>query len=457
MLAAMAWRNLSRNPRRSILTGAAVVFGVVLCSWMKGLNDGAYAQLVDRAVRTGLGHVQVLPRGYADDPDPERVIARGDAVAARLRRIPHVTGVSRRARADAILTRDSETAPVEILGVEPVPEASVSRVPGDVMRGSSAVGWCRREMGRALDLLGGDRRLFDRWCRASGEGSFLPVDNSRGIVLGSGVARTLLVSVGDELTVQVARAVGEPGQEGREAGSLSQRRLVVTGIVHTGGAEIDDRFAYVHLGTLTAMLGTSGPNEIVAVLDDIRHLDRARSAAVDAFSRERSVEVSAWDERNPALASLMRIDTNNNNVVYFILCLLISLGVVNATLMSVLERTKEFGVVLALGARPAPVFGLVMTEVAMLGALSIGVGGLLAGSLELFGRIHGWPLEWLGAGDYQGIDVAGVTYESVYYSMLTPTAAAVILGGAYVMFLLAGLFPAIRASRLRPVEAMRTR
>jgi ABC-type lipoprotein release transport system permease subunit len=305
--------------------------------------------------------------------------------------------------------------------------------------------------------MGGDQRLFDRWCAAAGSSRYLPDDNPRAVVVGAGLARRLLVSVGDEVTVQVVRVVdGDGGRdEGARAGSLSQRRLEVTGLVRTGNPEIDDRVAYLHVETLQAMLGTSGPNEIVVVLDDIGRLDAVRGDVV-GVARGRPVAVTTWAERNPQLKSAIDLDSKSGVLMYIVLVLLVAVGVVNATLMSVLERKKEFGVMLALGMKRASVFLLVMLEVTLLGLAAIAVGSALGAGLELFGRVHGWPMEWFGMDlESSDLSMSGATYDSIYYSRLSFLNGSLILVGMYLMFVLAGLVPALIASRLRPVEAVR--
>jgi ABC-type lipoprotein release transport system permease subunit len=455
MLVSLAWRNLTRSPLRSILAGAAVAFGLVLIIWMRGFQDGSYVQFIDSVVRTRLGHVQVLPQGYLDDPRAELTIDDAGALVERLGALGHVEAVTPRAVSEGVLSRDAELARADLLGVDPAAEARASTVPARVLEGDAGLEWCREELGRALEVMGGDQRLFDRWCAAAGSSRYLPADNPRAVVVGAGLARRLLVSVGDEITVQVVRAVGsqEPGAgEGR--GSLSQRRLEVTGVVRTGNPEIDDRVAYLHLATLEGMLGTRGPNEVVVVLDDIARLDAVR-AAVAQVVRGRPVDVTTWAERNPQLKSAIDLDSRSGVLMYLVLVLLVAVGVVNATMMSVLERRKEFGVMLALGMRRASVFALVMLEVTLLGLAAIAVGSALGAGLEVFGRVHGWPMEWFGMNVDSGMSMSGAMYESIYYSRLSPAHGAIILVGMYLMFLVAGLVPAIIAARLKPVEAVR--
>jgi ABC-type lipoprotein release transport system permease subunit len=454
MLVSMAWRNLSRNRRRSVLTGAAVTFGIVLAFWLLGVKHGGFVQMVDKAVETRLGHLQVLAEGYHERPEPRLVVPDAQAVVTTLRGLDHVKAVSPRAVAEGMIVRDNESAQVEILGVDPEAERLASNVPSKLFTGDAAVRWCRTEMPEARDAMGGNEQLFARWCDAMRTGRFLPDGDDRAVVLGSGLAKSLLVSVGDEVTVQVVRAVS---RDGLAQGELSPRRLEVTGLVRTNSPDVDDRIAYVNRATLMGMLGTDGPNEIAVLLDDIGELDTTLASARSSLAGTRGAVVYAWYERNPALRSLVEMGAGGNQLVYVVLFALIALGVVNATFMSVLERTKEFGVMLALGTRRSRLFALVMTEVALLGLVAVGLGTALGLGLEIFGRVHGWPMEWFGYEEVADISAAGVSYDTIYYSALSFGRGVGIVATITFMLLLAGLLPAIKASRLAPVDAMRVK
>jgi len=457
MLISLGWRNLARNRRRSILAGAAVALGLFFGAWAIGLNEGAYAALIRQAAHTRIGHVQVLAEGYLDYPEARLVVPDGIELASRLAQLEHVDAVSARSQVEGVVARDSESAPVELIGVDPETERSASVIAERLLEGDSAVSWCRETMVDVLPVMGNNEELYGRWCDAMGYSRFLEADGPREVILGAGVAERLLVSVGDEITAQVVRAVDEDGPDGAQAGSLSQRRLEVVGIFRAGNPEVDDRAAYMARDTLMEMLGTRDPNEIVLVLDDVRYIDEVKVEAEEIVSATTSVDVHTWRERNPSLAAMIEMDSGNNFVMSFILCVLVIIGVVNATMMSVLERTKEFGVMLSLGIRPGKLFALVMTEVSLLGVLSCIAGIILGGAIELFGRYHGWYMEWFGYDpeNIEAMSTAGLVYETVYYSALSLEAAIVMVVGMYLLFLLAGRWPAWRASRLRPVDAMR--
>lgn len=452
MLVSVAWRNLSRNFRRSLLTGVAVIFGMVLAFWLLGIKHGGFVQMINQAVDTRLGHYQVLDDGYPDHPDPELVVPESEAVVALLRQQESVKAVATRAVAEGMIARDNESAQVQFLGVDPAAERRVSSVPDKLFQGDEAVQWCLSELDEAQVVMGGDEALFHRWCDAMSSSAFLPDGNERAVVLGSGLAESLLVSVGDEVTVQVIRAVTG---DGIDSGHVSQRRLEVTGLLRVGNPEVDDRTAYIRQQTLREMLGTDGPNEVVVVLDDIGDLDEAAAQARAALDGREGIGVYIWSERNPSLQSLVEMGMGGNDMVYVLLFMLIALGVVNATFMSVLERTKEFGVMLALGLRRGKLFRLIMTEVSLLGLVSVGVGTALGVGIEVFGRVHGWPMEWFGYEEIEGTQVAGVTYETIYYSALSLEKGIAIVMTMFLLILLAGVLPGLKASRLAAVEAMR--
>jgi ABC-type lipoprotein release transport system permease subunit len=426
----------------------------VLAFWLIGIKHGGFVQMIDQAVENGLGHYQVLADGYLERPEPRIVVPDAPAVVESLQGLEHVVGVTTRAVSEGMVSRDNESAQVKVIGVDSESEQRVSVVPSKLFQGDVAVSWCQREMTEALEVMGDDEALFERWCEAMSSSQFLPEDNERALVIGADLAESLLVSVGDEVTVQVVRAVAG---NGAEQGEVSRRRLEVTGIVRVGNPEIDNRAAYVHQELLRDMLGTDGPNEIAVLLDDIDNLEVATVHATTALGDREGVAVYTWSERNPALGSLVEMGAGANDGVYFVLFILIALGVFNAVYMSVLERTKEFGVMLSLGIRRTRLFSLVMTEVGLHALVSVGIGLALGVGLELFGRYHGWPMEWFGYEEIEGTQVAGVTYETIYYSAMSFQKGFAIVMTMFLMFVIAGLIPAIRASRLAAVEAMRVK
>jgi putative ABC transport system permease protein len=435
MLLSMAWRNVVRNGRRSAFAGAAVASAVVLIAWLVGFTYGAYAKMIDTAVHTRTGHLQVMREGTLDQPDPTRTISAATELAGRLSSLEAVLAVSPRVLAEGLLVHGTELAPVDLSGVDPDAEGKVSTVPHRVMTGEKAVGWCREKLHGA-----------DGWCAATGRGEFLPAGRPEGVVLGSGVAQRLRVTVGDELSLQVARAAGP-----------AARKLVVTGIVAAGSAEIAERGAYLNAPTLNELLGTEGPTELTLVLRSIDDLQKTRDEVRGLLGP--GLVVHTWAERNPTLSSLIEMMKAGRVVFFVLLAFLAVLSVANATLTSVLERTRQFGVMLAVGTRPASLVRLVMLEVALLGLIAVGAGAVIAAGIEAFGRVHGWPMALAGLDPrtLEELALSGSTEDTVFFARMPVVGAVLIPCGVYLMFLVTGLWAALKVGRLQVLEALRSR
>jgi putative ABC transport system permease protein len=433
MLLALAWRNVVRNGRRSAFTGAAVASAVVLIGWLVGFTYGAYDKMVDAAVHTRTGHLQVMREGTLDQPDAKKTIADAAALGARVSALGSVQAVSARVLAEGLLVHGKELAPVEVVGVDPAAEARVSTVPHRVLSGARAVDWCREKL-----------HGTDEWCAATGRGEFLTAAKPEGVVLGSGVAQHLLVTVGDEVSLQVA-------------GSPADRTLVVTGIVAAGSAEVAERAAYVNAPTLNALLGTAGPTELTIVLHSIDDLKQTREDVRALLGP--GLTVHTWAERNPTLSNLIELMKAGRVIFFALLAFLAVLSVANATLTSVLERKRQFGTMLALGTRPATLVRLVMVEVALLGLVAVGAGAVVAAGIEAFGRLHGWPMALAGLDPrtLEELALSGSTEDTIFYARMPVMGAVLIVGGVYVMFLATGLWAAVKVGRLQVLDALRSR
>ena len=441
MLVSLAWRNLVRNRRRSVFTGLAVSCAVILLGWLVGFTYGAYDKMVDSAVRTRLGHLQVMREGYLDQPEPRMVVPGADELVRKVSGLEGVVAVSPRVLAEGLLLRGQELAAVDLVGVDPGQESAASSVPHRVMTGEKAAAWCRAQMTLPP---GDDRAAFDRWCEATGKGEFLPAGKPEAVVLGTGVARRLGVTVGDVVSVQVAN---------------SERRLQVSGIVAAGSPEIAERGAYVRAATLNELLGTQGPNELAIVLRSIDGLEQTRAQVQSIVGNASGLAVSTWAERSPMLNNMIEMMKASRIVFFCLLALLAVLGVANATLTSVLERKKQFGVMLALGTRPSTLVRLVMIEVALLGLLAVGAGVVVAAGIEVFGRIHGWPMALVGLEPrtLEELSLSGAAEDTTFFARTPLAGAALIAGGVYLMFLVTGLWAALKVGRLKVLTALHSR
>ncbi len=401
----LAWRNLWRSPRRTWLTAGAMIACNSLLVFQLGFQFGTYDIMLETALKTFVGHLQVQKSGYLEAPRLRESFSGAARLAAALRRELASDSVAARAQAHGLISSERRSLAVRVLGVEPEREPLVSGVPGSLARG--------------------------RW---------LSGDRAREVVLGATLARNLKVGTGAEITL-----LGTARD-----GSLAAALLTVVGIVESGLGELDRGLAQMPLGHFQEVFAM--PDSAHSIVADVGSL----AAVAPALRRARSLiagrpELVAldWDRLQPGLRQAIAADLASAWFLYGILILVVSLGVLNTQLMSVLERTREFGMMLALGAGPGRLARLVMLESALLALLGL-VAGLGAGGLATLYFAHtGLSFPGLEAA-MERYNLPGTIYPRLSPWALLPGPLAAFLGA-----LLASLYPALRLLRLRPVAAMR--
>jgi len=418
MIARLAFRNVLRQRRRTALTALAIVASFALLLVMTGFADGAHEQMADIGVRMGLGDVVVQARGYRDDPSIDRTLDHPEAIeaAARDLGVP-IDGVAPRLRVEGLTQAGGAGVGSSVWGVDPAVEGRLSKVgaPASIVSGA------------ALDA-------SDAAPRA---GAPPP------IVVGRAMATELGARVGDRVTVTL-----QPAKDAaRDAPPMRTGTFVVKGIYATGVRDVDAHVVLVPLGVLQALTNVGDRVTSVAVLLQKTRLAPAAAAALAA--RLPGDDVLPWQKAAPELYAAIAIDEAGMYVMMAIVYVVVAAGILNTILLSVLERTRELGVMLALGTPPSRVVAIVMTESALLGVASIAVG--LA--LGLAGN------HWLAtrgvALDTGHMEASGVLLPTHYYSDLAPEKVVWSAIVVFVIVLASALYPAIRASRLAPVEAMR--
>jgi putative ABC transport system permease protein len=401
----LAWRNLWRQPRRTWLTTGAMVFSNVLLVFMISLQFGMYRLMIENSLEAFTGHLQVQARGYIDEQKMRQTIPAVAALAQQLRRELGSDEVAARATAFALASSEDRSYGIAVFGVEPRYEPNVSNIPGLVR-----------------------------------EGRYLQDNGAPEIVIGQVLARNLKVGVGDELTL-----IGS-GRDGSFAAVVAE----VVGLFDSGVADLDRSIAEMPLGPFQDVFYMQGAGHQVVVnaprLGDVAELEQRVASLLPPGQ---DLVVHDWDALMPGLKQAIQADISSAVFMYAVLVILVAFSVLNTQLMSVLERTHEFGIVLALGLKPGRLGRLVMLETALMGGMGLLIGALIGGALTA----------WLGARGFTmpGMEEMGAKFNLP--SRLHPQVTfASLLSGPLVVFLfslLASVYPALRLRRLQPVEAMR--
>ncbi|MEE4607438.1 MAG: FtsX-like permease family protein [Desulfobacteraceae bacterium] len=409
----MAWRNLWRNPRRTVLTILAVAFACVLLVFMLSFQFGSYETMINASVRIHTGHLQVQAQGYQENQEIRRVIADPEPVRAALDAIAEVAAHAPRARAFALVSSADRTYGVMVEGIDPAAEARVSTLAEIVRQG---------------------RYLADA---PAEEG--LP-----GALVGDLLARNLRVSVGDELTVL--------GQ-GRD-GSIAATVLRVAGIYNSGMDEFDRRAVQMPLAVFqeTFAMG-SAVHEIVVVgrrLGDAGGIAKSLENRLASLPTEHPLAVLDWAALMPGLRQAIYMDLAGGIVFYLVLVMVVAFSILNTFLMAILERTHEFGIMMAMGVKPGRLTRLVLTESAGMTLVGVVAGIMLGGLVTGYFALHGIDLGTPEMSRQFGIP--STLYPRL--SLLSMTAGPLLV---LAVTLLAALYPALKIRRLAPVAAMRQR
>ena len=401
----LAWRNIWRNRRRTLLTLSAIAFAAAILVFMVSLQLSSYDAMIDYTLRVFHGHLQVQPKGYLDKPQIRNTIPDARALGSHIRKLAGSASVSVRAVGFVLASSAERTYGVQVIGVETEHEGKVSTIPGLVKKGR-----------------------------------FLSSDNAHEAVIGHKLAQNLKLNIGEEVTL-----LGT-GMDGSVAATV----VPVVGIFKSGANELDRHMVQLPLSTFQDVFSMGEHAHTIVVLgDELPQLDNLISIVQSEITPESHLVVLNWERLIPGLKQAIQMDWASGWFLYLSLIIIVTFSILNTFLMSVLERTREFGIMLALGARPWRIGSLVILESILLTLLGLAVGVAIGIAVVVYFHIYGFSypgLEELAA----YYNLPGVIKLSLSLVSLTSGPAAILVATCT-----AALYPALRIRRLKPVEAMR--
>lgn len=396
----MAWRNIWRNRRRTVVTIGAMTLALTVLILYTGLVDG-YLRDLERSILTlELGDVQLHAPGYRNQPSIHELIEDPEAVLGRLREEGYAA--SNRLLGGGLVATEETSAGVLFRGISIDQDSSIS------------------EIGKHVE-----------------SGSWLDPNEPGGVVLGKRLARTLAVRVGGELV-----ALGQATD-----GTIANDLLKVRGILK-GVSDATDR-AGVFMGEESFRHFfelPEGAHQIIVSRPENRDLESA-SASIQQIAP--GLEVKTWRQLMPTLASMLDSTRGLIQIVFFFVYVVVAILILNAMLMAVFERIREFGILKALGVSPQFVLRLVLVESALQTMLSLVIGVTLS--------IPGlWYLTHFGinVGRMGGLSIMGIAVNPVWYAVVTSYTFLGPIITLVILVFIAVLYPALKAARISPVEAM---
>lgn len=406
MLFKMAFRNVLRNTRRSILTAVGIIIAVMLIIFAQGLFTGMVDNMIENTARIASGHIRIVAPEYLRR---EKLLPLEEAVditpelQKMIESTPQVTAYTYRIPFGVLLTKDENSKPAFGNAID--------------------VG---REKG-FLDL-SDDKYLL--------EGSYLePGDQS--ILIGRGLAKKLGFSVGDSLVIITSTAYGSP----------SGMNLTVKGIVQLGQANIDDNAFYIPLAAAQKLLDLEGrASEVLVLLQSREDADNVAARWQKQTGNDAGLEFVPWGQ--DTILGMLKVVFQVYWVIYFILLLVASATIVNTMLMAVFERIKEIGILKAMGMRGSRILWLLTAEASMIGLFGAAVGAVLGVLLVLI-------VPQINFSSLSGQDLGSIYFNPVIKLILTPGAAIGCFLFGWFVATITALYPARQGTKVRPAEALR--
>lgn len=401
VLSTLAWRNLWRNHRRTLIMLAAIAIGVWAMIFMAALMRGMTDQMVRNGLQTLPGEVQLHQRDYRSDPSVVNSMAPPSAELLDVLQSAPVAGWAGRVRVPAVISSERGSRSVTLLGVDPQAEQALGFLPGDITQGRTLQG-----------------------------------EDDRGLLIGASLARRLETGLGKRVVVMSQ----DPDNDVVERGAR------IVGIYHGRLQGNEDRFVYAGRAVVQELLGIGQQiSEIAVTGNDYRRVDEWYPTVAAAAGS--GLETLAWTELDPFLGSMLAVQDGFTLVFMVVVFFALSFGLVNTLVMAVFERVREIGLMQALGMRPSTILYQVLLESVMLLALGLLLGNVLA-LLSVVPIRDGLDLSAVAQG-FEMMGVSSTLYPSLQWrDLLTANTVVIVLG------ILTSLLPAWRASQYRPVEAI---
>ncbi|MBF0440747.1 MAG: ABC transporter permease [Oligoflexales bacterium] len=402
LLIKLAFRNLFRQRRRTVLTGASLIVGFVFLSMSIAVMHGSYNSIIEMFTKSYVGHVQVHRRGYLEKPSISKSMDDPSSFIQALRKYREVEEISTRIMSPALAFSGIKTTGVKIIGIDPVNESRATSIRNKIKTGRYLEGNGRMEV---------------------------IVSNSLSEILG--------LSLGSEITLI---------SQGRD-GSIANDIFKIVGIMDKGNDAMERNHVYMDIEKSREFLSMEkGVHELVILLKNQSLAMEISKRIAKDIDGER-YEVNPWMDIEKSFYDSMKADLRGHSIFLGIIVFIVVIGVINAVLMNIMERSREFGVMKALGTRPFDIFAVIVLECFTLSLICSVIGIAVSVPLNYYLSIRGisYPV---------GFDIGGITMDRMVAevnlkTVLIPAADIILTSVLFCMI------PASRAAKIAPIRAMR--
>ena len=400
----MAWRNIWRNRRRTLITMASIIMAVLLSSVMSSMQEGQYDQMIENTVGSFSGHIQIQAPYYFDEPSIDHSLEMTSELQKTLENDPAIEAIIPRIDSYALAGGLQKTKAGMVVGIDVEAEKLLSKPHEKVI-----------------------------------EGNYFTSNNEHGVLVAQGLADFLNVGVGDSLVLISA------GYHGMSAADL----IHITGILQFGITDMNNSLIYLPLETAQHFYAADGRLTSIALLTN----NPAKVSQIAAHIKTElpeELEVLDWKELVPELVQAIQADRGSGRIILMVLYMVVGFGILGTILMMTAERKFEFGVLIAIGTPKIRIAGMLILEMIMLTFFGTIAGMIL--SLPVMYFYHFNPMEFTGQAA-----AAIEEYGMEPFIRFSVDPEILLLQGAVIAIitLLISLYPLFHTRNINPVEAMR--
>lgn len=400
-----AWRNLWRNKRRTLLSTSSVFFAMLLALIFRSVQSGQHDYMIQMSVSMYTGYLQIQGKGFWEERSFDESLVMNDQLMTTVRNDPRITTINPRLESVALVSRGTETRITPVTGIDPEEEQAMSGLRNKVIAG------------RYLN------------------------DSSSGVLIAEGLAERLQAGVGDSIVI-----VGQGYQ-----GVTAAEQLAVEGIIRFPFPKLNNAAIYLSLPKAQSLF--NAPDRVTGIalmIDNEKEIDGIRESL--AASIDPSLVVMTWEEMSPEIVQVIEADVASEAIIMSILYLVIGFGVFGTVMMMTIERTREFGLLIALGMKRGRL--LIVTTVEALLVSMLGAAAGLAAAFPLLMYFHLHPIRVSG-------EMAKVYITYGLEPIIAVSVDAMVFGSQAIVVLIlavvASLYPLSFIRKLRPVAALHGR
>jgi ABC-type lipoprotein release transport system permease subunit len=402
---AIAYRDLVRNRRRSILTLLAVALGMMVLIMMSGFIAGAFSGALHENIRLNTGHLQLRANSYEIEKLSllsRDLLSNSESLVAQVEALNEVQSAAPVLWTSGILSTIRESTGLKVIGIDPTDAFHAPIREGIV------------------------------------QGVYLAPDSRGEILLGKRLADDMNITVGQRVSLAVGNANGQP----------EEAVFTVAGLFNTGIPNYDQNTIIMPLARAQAFTGIGNrASSIIVMLNDREDAEKVTAA----LSQTPGIKILSWQDLNSLLLETVKMGIAFYYIIYFIVILVVAVLIANTLLMSVFERTREMGILAALGMKGRQIMLMFLFEAAILALAGIAVGQVLGFAVVAYMSKVG-----ISFSEDAMASVEGFAYGSKMYAEFAPDQAVILAIFMFVVVTLVSLYPAWYASRLDPVKALHT-